>query len=461
MAFNSEGSNDNSDFKRALRPSKHVDYLQMHTGMSEIDSNQDSSPVMDGTKQKFSDEISDHEVSDHEEHEEKHQQEDRSSHLGMAEAGLRAGGAFSLSTEKDPQYDMAMGTENSILRMEKELDNLMLEERKADIMLKLEKKRRDVAALNANIFQLQSAPALRLPVPSPLVLPHPMMPLLGGGNPAQHSQPAASNFSNSGPRSTLRSTPAYLPSQPAMNPYMGMQQPNPPSVQPTAGSPLNRLDLNPHVYLNVNSGDGNTPKGNKYRAIVDFIPNCARASDEEVEIAKGVVLKMKSGGSKVKLEQVTPAQWLSANSRILADIILKEGVNFDITNFVLDYLAYTTKIGELATKFTWSSVIQYDDDYRVKQSEFGFPWGSDSPHMLTVGLERRKYQGQGSAMGPMKSQKGKEPPFCINFNNGRDCPFKPCKFRHVCEICGKAHAKVNHDSTSSTANGTNEVSSKP
>jgi hypothetical protein len=31
-----------------------------------------------------------------------------------------------------------------------------------------------------------------------------------------------------------------------------------------------------------------------------------------------------------------------------------------------DYLAYTAKIGEMATRFTWVSVLQYDDPNDTK-----------------------------------------------------------------------------------------------
>lgn len=53
----------------------------------------------------------------------------------------------------------------------------------------------------------------------------------------------------------------------------------------------------------------------------------------------------------------------------------------------MDYMAYTANIGELATKYTWPSVIQYDDDYRVHQFDFKYPCGSDSPHLTAVNLE--------------------------------------------------------------------------
>ena len=48
---------------------------------------------------------------------------------------------------------------------------------------------------------------------------------------------------------------------------------------------------------------------------------------------------------------------------------------------ISDYsIAYTVKIGELIERFTWVSVLQYDNEYRKRQFEYGFRWGSDSQH---------------------------------------------------------------------------------
>ena len=48
---------------------------------------------------------------------------------------------------------------------------------------------------------------------------------------------------------------------------------------------------------------------------------------------------------------------------------------------ILDYLTHTVKIGELIETFTWVSVLQYDNDYRKRQFEYGFRWGSDSQYL--------------------------------------------------------------------------------
>ena len=193
---------------------------------------------------------------------------------------------------------------------------------------------------------------------------------------------------------------------------------------------LPRVDLDPQAFLHHNQGNNN-----KYRHIVDFIPKSAVHSDEEYELLDGLSIRVKGRNSQTKLETVTPAQWVSANARILADIMVNDHTRLS-PNQVLDYLAYTTKVGELATKFTWSSVIQYDDDYRSLQQQYGFRWGSDTPHLSTLNLELRG-----------KAQKAKKEPIkavCRFYNSGV-CSYQPCRFKHVCSDCGADHPKSSHD----------------
>ena len=47
-----------------------------------------------------------------------------------------------------------------------------------------------------------------------------------------------------------------------------------------------------------------------------------------------------------------------------------------------DYMAYTAKIGELASRYTWASVLAYDQEYRRRQA-------ADSQHLCTVLLKEK------------------------------------------------------------------------
>ena len=196
------------------------------------------------------------------------------------------------------------------------------------------------------------------------------------------------------------------------------------------------MDLDPQVYL------GNSVAGNvKVKCIVDYIPRSATVHEEEIDLGNGVTFRVKGGG-KLKLDLITPAQWTTANARILAEYI-KDGQGD--SRFTLDYLSYTAKIGELATRYTWSSVIQFDDDYRRRQAEFGFRWGSDSPHSSQLLLRERDARNK-QQRRQEKQQPGKEIPFCFNYNNGKTCQFgSDCKYRHCCEVCVGDHPKTQHN----------------
>ena len=79
---------------------------------------------------------------------------------------------------------------------------------------------------------------------------------------------------------------------------------------------------------------------------------------------------------KPKLDKVSPAMWITANSRIMGQMLDESGKNFDVRA----YLQYT-EMGELAARYTWQSVLLFDEEYRQRQAKQGFPWGTDALHL--------------------------------------------------------------------------------
>ena len=212
------------------------------------------------------------------------------------------------------------------------------------------------------------------------------------------------------------------------------------SRQCNDSSSLPRMDINPQVYLN--SVVGATRASRSYKKVVDYLPRLQDTSESEFDLGAGVSLQLGSG-VKRKLESTTPAQWIVANSRIMAELIA------EIPMFnIQDYLAYTVKIGELAQRFTWASVLSYDDEYRRRQSELKYRWGSDSQHLSTITLRERDVSTKSGGKSKLKQQK--EGKYCGYYNSGKECPFKDeCKYAHVCATCGKNHRKIDHkDDTS-------------
>ena len=207
------------------------------------------------------------------------------------------------------------------------------------------------------------------------------------------------------------------------------------------------LHSEPTVYI------GPT-KGEAALKIVDFIFGGVGPDESEIELSGGATLKLP--GAKPKLEKVSPASWGAANMRIFAKL-LQEGKLAQ--EQILDYIAYTIKVSELACRFSWQSVLMYDHEYRGLQAAYGFRWGTDAPHLSTVALrERANIPGQGQSHqqgrgGPGSTGKrriahsGRE--FCLQWNRG-SCTFGTrCNYEHACLHCGQRdHAGRDHTGTS-------------
>ena len=176
--------------------------------------------------------------------------------------------------------------------------------------------------------------------------------------------------------------------------------------------------------------------------IVDFL-SPALVAEEEVALGGGLSIKV---NSKPKLDKVSPALWIAANSRI--QTTLMQDHSFDVRA----YAKYTEMIGELGSRYTWQSVLTFDDEYRQRQAANGFPWGTEAPHLATVVLRDRVTQQQhppqrkaagGNDRRPRPTgPAGKE--VCMQYNRGA-CTFGTrCVFEHVCATCFKDHPARDH-----------------
>ena len=103
-----------------------------------------------------------------------------------------------------------------------------------------------------------------------------------------------------------------------------------------------RVDLNPLSYL------GKSCKAAKYLDIIDFLADREGTSEQVIGQADGTEVIVKTTTKKVKLEQVTQIQWATANIRILVELLCRGELN---SSSLLDYMAYTIKVGELADKY--------------------------------------------------------------------------------------------------------------
>ena len=315
--------------------------------------------------------------------------------------------APAMEQQQQPEADNVATLKALIAQLEREKEELALQRKAADLQ-------RDIAEGRLALQSASSTPQQQQSLPSPPA--------------AQPPPPPPANNSTRGHAGNLGEL--Y---------ELGALPPN--SYQP------NRLDLNPQCYLHIPA-----TRKSRYRSIPDFIPNMARGrgeDEEEHEVAPGVKMVV---GRPSRLETVTPAQWVAASSCILADIIANHDHKCDVKQLTLDYLSYQAKVGELACRYTWKSVIQFDDEYREKQHTWAFRWGSDSPHLYChlqprddkKMKERPKYDKQRRDQTQTTGNGSARP--CWSWNNGQPCRRNPCPFLHACEWCkSTTHKKTGHD----------------
>jgi len=126
-------------------------------------------------------------------------------------------------------------------------------------------------------------------------------------------------------------------------------------------------------------------KGERVLRIVDFIDKLVPTTDERTISEVGLTKLLFYGPKKPKLDSVSLAQWVISNTRIFHTVVQlgKLPPSADVQH----YLAYTVKIMKLSSRFTWASVLRYDDEFRHLQAIYNYPWSYDSPHLHTVILE--------------------------------------------------------------------------
>ena len=232
-------------------------------------------------------------------------------------------------------------------------------------------------------------------------------------------------------------------------------------IFPPPGASCIGADLDPRVHLS-------TAKGKcRYLKIVDFLPNTfSQVQEEEVVLGQGDArLVLMSPRRQPELNKVTPTQWATANSRIMAALLDAGELGPDTLSF---YLAYSAIIGEYAQVYTWASVLDYDNQYRALQAQYGFQWGSNAPILRDSLLKLRSPsvpQGSGKQASlhpqppppprqkPLRSGPNRRPKFvegkeaCGLFNSSGSCKYgESCKFAHLCDVpaCGARHPRITH-----------------
>ena len=270
--------------------------------------------------------------------------------------------------------------------------------------------------------------------------PQGLQPQAGVTNATPAPQPplAATAHTSSGPlQDQLVTLLAAMPSanQATSNPPPLPPLPTPQNLPHASGE---RIDLYPLNYILPDHKV-------KFKDITDFI-NPMESRELLVHAGEGTELLCRTGPKKPKLESVTPMQWSATNMKIMVNL-LREGELSH--NNIMDYVAHTIKISELAQKYTWVSVLHYDRAYREMQQAYKYRWASDSPHLSALHLTPRGPSLKPSMnKSPKTSNTFKGPrPICIQYNKGGCTYGAACQFRHICSAdgCEQAHPRSVHE----------------
>ena len=119
--------------------------------------------------------------------------------------------------------------------------------------------------------------------------------------------------------------------------------------------------------------------------ITDFVYVTSQDADDKTQLGQGAMLKL-AGTAKPKLSSMSPAMWISANVRIMATLVNREDLH---VGNIKDYMTYMVKVGELASCYTWASVLLYDQEYGCRQAAVHFCSGADSQHLSTIMLKAK------------------------------------------------------------------------
>ena len=210
------------------------------------------------------------------------------------------------------------------------------------------------------------------------------------------------------------------------------------ATPPPAPAPMGGTYYDPLMHLTVRATKS------KALQIVNFLPEAVRIRVNNRKRDKLTFTTTATGTLAIKPDvtsgyYVTFDEWSAANMRLGAHLINKGQLK---PKDVLYYMAYTAMISDLASKYEWSSLIEYDTRYRELQAEYSFPWGTPHSHAERhLLVPRRPYQNHKGKpnSAPQKENAEQPKPFCRKFMATGECDFgESCKYRHIRSLHARA-----------------------
>ena len=116
--------------------------------------------------------------------------------------------------------------------------------------------------------------------------------------------------------------------------------------------------------------------------IINFLPEAVRNRVNRRKKENITLSTLADGGLTLKSDDqgtyyATFDEWSGANMRLGAHLLKTGQISADKLVY---YMAYTAMISDLASKYEWSSVLEFDSRYRELQAEHEFLWGTQHSH---------------------------------------------------------------------------------
>jgi hypothetical protein len=141
---------------------------------------------------------------------------------------------------------------------------------------------------------------------------------------------------------------------------------------PVPLAPTGSRDMHdPRMLLTVKASSRKAEK------IVSFLPERVKERLQRRRRDKLTLTQAEDGTVSLKPNEqeayaISMAEWGAANMRLLSHLLRKGDLAYKDVEF---YLSYTMQIYELADKFEWPSIMEFDSRYRELQAEYNFHWG--------------------------------------------------------------------------------------
>jgi hypothetical protein len=106
---------------------------------------------------------------------------------------------------------------------------------------------------------------------------------------------------------------------------------------------------------------------------------------------------------------------------------------------LLSYMSTIRQATYRRNDFAWRT---YDEQFRLRQENFYQPWSKLNADLWLKTMTFPNIPAKSDITNKPPTNQNPTPAICRYFNTSK-CTSNPCKFKHVCAVCGKPHSKLN------------------